>query len=590
MLSFENSPSTVVAPHALDSPLPHSSSHHSSGIQDHHSSPIQAISAEAEEPPSPLGTVVGFPNSEPGSPRGSSWGLVRSRGIPLRVIFVAVLCVFAVGPAVTLWMISWRTGQDALSGVQGLAMSSVEGVSVELQDSLMTSVVSSLESFVDRSEAVVEVLMTSLQASGVLAEDGSTVGDTFEVVGKYSETVFSIVKITPWIFFLTVSLLSDIRNGTGMLEAVYYARFNVNFLTQQIGPTLYTLPLRVNSFGNETVSRYCLANATTGAEVFCFTEFVGTPRQPLDVMNVPYYHYQPTCDWNNKVSFLPYIGIPDTRLLCWIPSFDFRAEFFLDLSVNVYTISSLLLSLAPAPGDRLFLIFRTEEGTLVGASHGKFFSHSDIDFDKNNPFSNPPPIDSFQVYSAVNSTDATIRATALWLLEKYGHWTGIPEFNTSLGLSTGAFWIRSQYITSRHNLKWQVFLLMDTDTRMGPVLEKNDQAQSDIRRTNVTLVAILVGVIFAALGIAVGIAVLLSLPLERLAKGMGLLAVLELQGDALSVATRPSVISEVRGCQQSFDAMERGLEAFAKYVPRDVVKMMLSGAMGRSSIMAWKTV
>ena len=56
---------------------------------------------------------------------------------------------------------------------------------------------------------------------------------------------------------------------------------------------------------------------------------------------------------------------------------------------------------------------------------------------------------------------------------------------------------------------------------------------------------------------AVGIAVLLSLPLERLAKGMGLLARLELKDPGLELAARSSAISEVLGCQESFSAMER---------------------------------
>eukprot|EP00906_Rhabdomonas_costata_P010900 RCo015331 len=39
----------------------------------------------------------------------------RAPSLPLRLVFVVVLCLFAVGPAVALWIISWRSGQDALN-------------------------------------------------------------------------------------------------------------------------------------------------------------------------------------------------------------------------------------------------------------------------------------------------------------------------------------------------------------------------------------------------------------------------------------------------------------------------------------------
>eukprot|EP00906_Rhabdomonas_costata_P038794 RCo054901 len=102
-----------------------------------------------------------------------------------------------------------------------------------------------------------------------------------------------------------------------------------------------------------------------------------------------------------------FVGLPMALLTCWVPFADRHAWATVQVTANVYTISSLLLSLLSAPNDRLFLIFRTAEGTMVGASHGKFFSHSDIEFSKLNPYTNPPPISEFRLYTAENSTDAT---------------------------------------------------------------------------------------------------------------------------------------------------------------------------------------
>ena len=86
---------------------------------------------------------------------------------------------------------------------------------------------------------------------------------------------------------------------------------------------------------------------------------------------------------------------------------------------------------------------------MVGASHGKFFSHSEFDFNANNPFANPPPIDEFRTYSPINSTDATIHAAAEWVLQRYQDWTVVPELDATLALVTGECWIRSLYIASK---------------------------------------------------------------------------------------------------------------------------------------------
>eukprot|EP00906_Rhabdomonas_costata_P002157 RCo003408 len=102
--------------------------------------------------------------------------------VPLRVLLVAVLCAFAVGPAVGLWMGSWQTGQDALGGVQDLAMSSMKGVSAQLKDSLMRSVVASLQVFVDRGETAVGQMKTHVMASEVLHGSGKAASQSSAAV------------------------------------------------------------------------------------------------------------------------------------------------------------------------------------------------------------------------------------------------------------------------------------------------------------------------------------------------------------------------------------------------------------------------
>jgi len=222
---------------------------------------------------------------------------------------------------------------------------------------------------------------------------------------------------------------------------------SIDLLTQKLVPTLFSTPMFVNEFNNATITSFCLANTTTGQSESCFQSFVAPYR-------TAYSGLPTTCQWGNSISFLPVFGIPEISLLCGIPFADRYASFGVQVYVNLYTISGTLLSLVPSSRDRIFLIFRTAAGTMVGSSHGKYFSHSDFDFNANNPFTNPPPISEFQLFSAVNCTDGTIRSSAIWMLWEYSSWAAIPEFDTSLTLDVGTYWTRSLYIkseVSRHS-------------------------------------------------------------------------------------------------------------------------------------------
>eukprot|EP00906_Rhabdomonas_costata_P003196 RCo004883 len=326
---------------------------------------------------------------------------VRGFRLPLRVVFVAVLCSFAVGPAIALWMVSWQAGQDALSGVQNLVMSSVEGVSMELQGSLIASVQSSLQSFVDRGEMAVDLMANCIEATEALRGNGADVARAAVALHHLDHHVFTTVKTFPWMQGLNILLFSDIQNGTGVMQEVVYGWFNYDLLAQKLAPTLYSTPVFANAFHNATMGFLCEVNSTSGQPLFCTDQ---TALAMLTYRSSPgYLPEQTACQWINRIPFSLLIGLPLTYLECRIPFVDRRGLFVVQMGASVYTISSVLLSLVPKHGDRLFAIFRTDAGTMIGASHGKFFSHSDIDYSQNNPFTNPPPISDFQLNSAVNS-------------------------------------------------------------------------------------------------------------------------------------------------------------------------------------------
>eukprot|EP00906_Rhabdomonas_costata_P012462 RCo017897 len=223
--------------------------------------------------------------------------------------------------AVTLWFISWRSGQKAVNGMQSLAMESVEGVSDQLEGALITSVQSSLQTFVDRGESSVDLVISYLHATGVLSGNGTSAGESSWAVKQFQDMVFSMVKVSPWMFALNISVLSDIRDGFCVKQQMSFGWYNVNLFTRQLAPTLYSNPLYVNPYLNGTYALVCVSNTTTGKPELCLDQGTFPYRTPL-YSRVP---SQTTCQWLNTLSFAKVIGIPDTYLFCWVPFADRQA-------------------------------------------------------------------------------------------------------------------------------------------------------------------------------------------------------------------------------------------------------------------------
>eukprot|EP00906_Rhabdomonas_costata_P038792 RCo054899 len=208
---------------------------------------------------------------------GPIYPVVRGgRSIPLRVVFVVVLCLFAVGPAVAMWIISWRSGQDALNGVQVFAMTSVEGVSVQLHDSLITSVQSSLEVFVERGETAVDWRVAGRNGTDV---PGLAVAP-FEDVACSTDP-------------LMLSAWQAQGTRSGVVQSMLSAWYNIDLLTQQI-PLRSTLPTSLPTPSSTSPWPPPASPKTTTREPsFCFSYDPLPYRIPI-AAHLP---DQPTCQW-----------------------------------------------------------------------------------------------------------------------------------------------------------------------------------------------------------------------------------------------------------------------------------------------------
>eukprot|EP00906_Rhabdomonas_costata_P014749 RCo021178 len=504
----------------------------------------------------------------------------------LKLMNVLVLVTFAAVPALALWLTSWRTGNTMLTNMQDLADSSLQVVSDQLRTSLKSSATTALGDMVRDAEQTANVTRIRLMVDGTVQGSGNSTN--LSALLPYRSTMFSMMRGYNWLFMAQLNRFTGLDPTTpsgqtvsAVAEAAFVFRMNVNYLTQASQEVYYEV---LSGLSHDLSTNYLTVNM--------LNHDLGTPALFLNLSMQPtrssfLVTAGPTCHWSNTITFMFLTGVPLTTVTCGVTAPGGQVGWGMDLSISTYALSAFLKALLLNPQDRLFVILNTAEGILIGASHGKFFSHSDLDLPNINPLLNPPPLADFRLYTALNSTDATIAAAGQWVLVTYQGWDKIPEVNQVLLLNGGTFWVETVIVASMAGLKCQVFLLLDQTSRLGAVQRNNQDVSDNIAHTNMLLIVLFVVVLVAACLAACAISLALSRPLQNLTQGMNKLAVLDL-GEVQR--SESSVFAEVRACQHSFAALNRGLEGFSRYVPRDVVRMMLSGVLDQDSGMGWRVV
>eukprot|EP00906_Rhabdomonas_costata_P038578 RCo054475 len=304
--------------------------------------------------------------------------------VPLKLVIVVSLCVFTVGPAIALWMASWRTGNEGINSVNSMGQSSLQSVTVELRNSTMQSTQSAFWALVQPAEDLVLALAYVLKGSGRAAMTTSA------AVGNYSATLgvlglhffLRASKHLQAVEYALLSIPSSPRYaGLTLLQFTVYARLNIDLLHNNTNPTIYITESLANRYGNATVFRLYALDQETGSRLFPLKDAIMSPNvKPLNISTVE------TFAWTNELFFEQNSGLAEIPLSCQIPTADHLAAHRLTMYTSVFTVSSFLRGLLSGPKQRLFAFFRTPAGTLIGASHGKFFSHSDVDFSQSNPF------------------------------------------------------------------------------------------------------------------------------------------------------------------------------------------------------------
>ena len=171
-------------------------------------------------------------------------------------------------------------------------------------------------------------------------------------------------------------------------DAFAFVRMGIDILSMELRDTIYWVNVSDTGAKNESVM-HLFATDDISAKPVGRAPFLSLPGGCVSTMSGT--HPFPTkCYWEDDITFNPYVGVPTVVLLCQLaflpsneePPQDYSvgsdAALVIETFTNVYTISSFLRSLLAGSKERLYLCFRNQRGTLLGASHGKFYSHSDV--------------------------------------------------------------------------------------------------------------------------------------------------------------------------------------------------------------------
>eukprot|EP00906_Rhabdomonas_costata_P002393 RCo003820 len=523
-----------------------------------------------------------IPEGAPAAPKAT----IR---LPTRVVVVALLCVFTVAPAVALWMVSWNvTGIGGVNSVYSMSQTSLEAVTAELNNMMVGAAQSVLMGLFPASETWLLSKAYRLKGLGLLSLSAEEAASSF----RATEAALSLpLDLGTLPNFSTVAYeLYELLSGypVGSVSAV---RRRITYVSLSAGPSsppeMYVFISTPSGFLNGSEVWLFNVGPSTGQP----STHISHESMPLETCKVDVTDPEGFA-WENDLSFVDLSGVPEVVLTYQVPTTDMLAAHKIVVGTSVYTISGILKGLLKTPKQRLFVFFRTAAGTLIGASHGKTYSHSDIDYSANNPITNPPPLEQFRKFTPVNSTDPTIRAAGWWLIGTFLLWDAIPSLNTVQGLVGEDYWVDAAALSTQVGLKLHVVLLVDWASIMGPVEAAAGSIRAEIWDTNLFLMIVPVLMVSSALAFALLLSRKLTEPLSGLAFGMAMLSMLRLEEKpgGRPLLTSRSRFAEVRMCEQSFLSLERGLRAFVKFVPRDVVRMMLSGEMDSTNDMDRRVV
>eukprot|EP00668_Euglena_longa_P042715 GGOE01056560.1.p1 GENE.GGOE01056560.1~~GGOE01056560.1.p1 ORF type:complete len:845 (+),score=251.21 GGOE01056560.1:210-2537(+) len=440
-----------------------------------------------------------------------------------------------------------------------------------IQQLLINQAIEKLNARLTEGDSELLAQQATMQSSGLLNLDLRP--SRFDVVGKLITPYFSrnFGTMVGHPYFAGTSIVAVIyRNGTDTSASricwiSWVALYADIFLNKMGNRTLYSSTLAMAPSQALTTYNTTYVNQTTAIPVYQLTSTT-VPSKYLNMVFAP-------SGWDNTLAFNTYSGQIQFSKWQWMPAQN-DTWIQVTLSISAETISDeLLAELSDSTEDRLVLFFRQPHGYMIGASHGKFYSHSDVDRRYINPLTNPPNLTAYHLWTCLQSNDALIQEACQQLYNTYQSWTAIPVMREETKLGGQRYWVATGYSSS--GLQATVLMLKNRASVMGTIDAGNAQVDQSVSDKK--------GVTFIILGVISAVAVLLPLAvglwlasrLYKLAAGMDRIAKLQFSDSS----AQPTVFHELQRFQASFTQMERGLQAFGKFVPQVVVKVLIAGKM-----------
>eukprot|EP00668_Euglena_longa_P008398 GGOE01010106.1.p1 GENE.GGOE01010106.1~~GGOE01010106.1.p1 ORF type:complete len:860 (-),score=203.27 GGOE01010106.1:1999-4476(-) len=411
-----------------------------------------------------------------------------------------------------------------------------------------------------------------------------------EIWGRFPAYSFDIIKGNP--LFSKIMMLGMLPDGTVPTKVSYWIvwqALNIDIIKSSLGlpafgsRMLYLSIVELSSDGKVNTQEIWQPDQTTGKPQYRLSSknytWQAFAQQVASAWSGDYHG-----SWGNEVSISPNSGQVELIYGNYILSGDGKNKFGIFVGLNSQTLSDELRSQLTNANDRLFLFFRTANGHMLAASHGKFYSLSDVDYRYIDPVKYPPNVSAYVFYTCLDSTDALIRESCQHLVDQYHNWTLIPESRQQVLLNGSQYWVAVGYSTPRLNAT--MVLLKERASVMGSIDASTAKALRDTDEKR--------GIAAIVFGVATAMAAILPLViglwlgnrLLQLARGMDSIAKLDFGRPSLPEAR----FREIYNFQESFLKMERGLQAFGKFVPSAVVTRLVAGNIHTDDNMETATV
>eukprot|EP00667_Euglena_gracilis_P000453 EG_transcript_453 len=503
--------------------------------------------------------------------------------ISFTVVLTTLTLFLSLVPAIIIWIVFMDLLSASVDLLQDTTHSATDSVAQGSQSLMVTGAMDRLNGRLVEAENELQVQGAAIRVSGLLLYDLHP--SRFDIPGRILAPfrTRNLETMEGHEGFTSVGLMGAIwPNGSAAALAMrtlaqVWSAMYVDVLTGAVGQrTLYYLQLAMPPPEQSLEGTLSAVDQSTGQPLATLQNY-SYPAHHFD------YHPSPS-GWDTDLSFSQFTGCVELALWRWMPA---KNDTWLQVTINVLaqTFSQQLAeALRGTPNNRLVVFFRQPHGHMVAASHGKFYSHSDVDCRFANPLANPPNLTTYRLWTCQESNDALIQLACQQLYSTYKAWTAIPALRTVTSLAGLQYWVAVNH--SNCSMKYAVLMLTNRGDVMGPIDASSAAVGAELAAKK--------QVTFIVLGVVATVAVALPLTLglwqaaqlRRLAEGMDQIAQLK-----FVVQHRPpSMFAELHRFQSSFLQLERGLQAFGKFVPQAVVKVLIAGKMHANNQMSNETL